>query len=75
MGQRGAGPEHGQDSLGDLIVHLPQETKITRDVRQLQPGQLLLQDGDRMLVGCKGRGRASPPPAGTRAASHCPGHL
>ena len=44
-------------------MHLPHvpDAKVPRDVLQLQLGQLLLQDRDPLLMGCRGRGRASPP--------------
>lgn len=66
-GQRAA-PGRWWGSPGDVVAHLAHvpDAKVTRDVRQLQLGQLLLQDLDPQLVGCRGRGRASPPalPAG-----------
>lgn len=44
-------------------MHLPHvsDAKVTRDVPQLQLGQLLLQERNPVLMRCRGRGAASRP--------------
>lgn len=64
VGGQWVAPGHWQGSPGELIAHLPHalNTRVTRDVWQLQLGQLLLQDRDPLLMGCRDTGRASLPP-------------
>lgn len=64
VGGQWVAPGHWQGSPGELIAHLPHapNTRVTRDVWQLQLGQLLLQDRDPLLMGCRDTGRVSLPP-------------